>query len=538
MSGIEAAGLIVGAIPIIIWGLENYKVARNIWYRSRNKALLVDRLINALREQQVLIEIDLRILSRAAGCEDDEMEFLEGSSCYDFLQDQRLERPFAQYLGRAYEPYQNALGRCERILTDLAQSIGGIMPQIPSPNACESYLVELINIHAGPTAPSRWRQTSQKIKFALKKEELERKISELDASTSMLSRLRVAGGALQDDDQQMSSSRTIAKLSHFLSKILFRIESLPLSASAELKVWYSAHVEALADEEEEEEQTESVEEREHPSRSHNVPTVAFNLLRLDPLRKAQVQDLCAILTGTLSSDEPLKLYLSERGSLSACYQLSESQTQDHMSHSPAGTVSLESIIQRAYDSREYSMRWSLNQRMLLAYRLASSLLQFHSTLWLRGSWDKRSICFSHNGPLNTSDSEAFTFDADSPFIIHDFQSTPVPDAGDQSNAKAPLLDLGILLLEIWHLKPFETYAAQEKLHVDNTYGVRFEAASRWLKDTAENVLPFYWDPTCRCIQGTFTSNGPTLQWDDRQLQASICEGLIKPLWDNCVGKAR
>ena len=133
MSGIEAAGLIVGAIPIIIWGLENYKVARNIWYRSRNKALLVDRLINALREQQVLIEIDLRILSRAAGCEDDEIEFLEGSSCYDFLQNQRLARPFAQYLGRVYEPYQNALGRCERILTDLAQSIGGIMPQIPSP---------------------------------------------------------------------------------------------------------------------------------------------------------------------------------------------------------------------------------------------------------------------------------------------------------------------------------------------------------------------------------------------------------------------
>ena len=178
------------------------------------------------------------------------------------------------------------------------------MTNRPWQNAHESYLVELINIHAGPTAPSRWRQTSQKIKFALKKEELDRMISELDASTSMLSRLRVAGGALQDDDQQTSSSRTIAKLSHFLSKvqrytsclyfaiadgcsmtchplhrfklylenwsapllrkkpqILFRIESLPLSASAELKVWYSAHVEALADEEEEEEQTKSVKER-------------------------------------------------------------------------------------------------------------------------------------------------------------------------------------------------------------------------------------------------------------------------------------
>lgn len=133
MSGIEAAGLIVGAIPIVIWGLENYKTTRNIWHRSRNKALLVDRLINALREQQVLIESDLQILLRAADCEDDEIAFGKESSCYELLRNQRLARPLAQYLGRAYEPYHTALGRCERILTDLAQSIGGLMPQIPSP---------------------------------------------------------------------------------------------------------------------------------------------------------------------------------------------------------------------------------------------------------------------------------------------------------------------------------------------------------------------------------------------------------------------
>ncbi|KAL8931142.1 MAG: hypothetical protein Q9208_000246 [Pyrenodesmia sp. 3 TL-2023] len=533
MSGIEAAGLIVGVIPIVIWGLENYKITRNIWYRSRNKALLVDRLINALREQQVLIELDLQILLRAADCEDYETAFAEGSSCYDFLRDQQLAQPFAQYLGRAYEPYRNALGRCEQILTDLAQSIGGLMPQIPSPDAYESYLVELINTHASPTAPSRWRQTNQKIKFALKKEELDRKISELDVSTSMLSRLRVAGGALQDDDQPTASSRRIAKLSHFLSKvqrytsclyfaiangcstschplhrfklylenwsapllrkkpqILFRIESLPVSAPAELKVWCSAHVEALAEDEEEEEQTKPTMGQGHHFRSHKVPTVAFKLPQLDPPRKDQVQDLCAVLTGTPSKDKPLKLYLSERGSLSSCYQLPKPQSQDCRSHSPAGTVTLESIIQKAHESREYSMRWTLNQRMLLAYRLASSLLQFHSTLWLRGSWNKRSICFSHNGPPNTSDSHAFSFDADSPFIIHDFHPSPAPNSDHRPNAKAALLDQGILLLEIWHLTPFELYAAQEKLHLDNTYG------------------------------------------------ASICEGLIKPLWDNCVSKAK
>ena len=182
------------------------------------------------------------------------------------------------------------------------------------------------------------------------------------------------------------------------------------------------------------------------------------------------------------------------------------------------------------------MRWSLNQRMLLAYRLATALLQLHSTHWLSGSWAKHSICFSHNQQTNAIESQGFSFDANSPFVTHDFQDDSATGTIDRTNAKAALLDLGILLLEIWHVKPFEEYAAQEGLDLTKTYGVRFEVASRWLNDTAEDILPLYSDPTCRCIQGTFASSRPQLQWDDRQFQASFCEGVIKPLWDNCSGK--
>lgn len=132
MSGIEVAGLVLGAIPVVIWGLENYKVTREIWRRSRSKALLVDRLINALQEQRLLIELDLQILLRAAGFEDDEIAGLETSSCYGLLLDQRLAEPLIRYLGRVYEPYRGALDRCERIIVDIAQSIGSLASQTPS----------------------------------------------------------------------------------------------------------------------------------------------------------------------------------------------------------------------------------------------------------------------------------------------------------------------------------------------------------------------------------------------------------------------
>ena len=269
--------------------------------------------------------------------------------------------------------------------------------------------------------------------------------------------------------------------------------------------------------------------------SEKVPTIAFNLPEPDTPPKVEVLDICAALREASRSNKLLKLYLSEPESLTSCHNPTNPRIQQSRPSLTGDTMTLESIIQMAYESREISKKWGWNQRMLLAYRLASSLLQFHSTPWLCGSWKKQVICFSRT---ESSDRASLLFDADGPFITHDFHATPMPRTAIPSNAKASLLDLGILLLEIWHLTPFEAYAAEEGLHLDNTYGVRYEAAQKWLSDTADNILPFYADPVCRCIEGTFASKTPTLQWSDPQFQISICEGLIKPLWDNCSTKPR
>ncbi|KAL8832343.1 MAG: hypothetical protein Q9170_004913 [Blastenia crenularia] len=189
-------------------------------------------------------------------------------------------------------------------------------------------------------------------------------------------------------------------------------------------------------------------------------------------------------------------------------------------------------LEEPTSQREYSMKLNWDHRIMLAYRLASSLLQFQSTPWLEGSWKKESIYFPRNPDAGDS------FDANSPFIIHDFQGNPIPAPTSQVNAKTSLLDLGILLLEIWHQTPFEAYTKQEGLSLDDTYGTRYGVALRWLHDTADNILPFYSDPVCRCIEGTFVSEAPMLQWTDRRFQSSICESLVKPLWDNCSNQTK
>lgn len=266
--------------------------------------------------------------------------------------------------------------------------------------------------------------------------------------------------------------------------------------------------------------------------------VAFSLPETGASPKYRVHDLCAVFTKESSSDMLLKLYLSQHGKLASCHLPIDPQSQDNRSNVLAETLTVEAIIRSAYDSKENPIRWSWNHRILLAYRLASCLLQFQSTPWLDGSWRKQSIFFPKSAVADRSGKDSWHFDADSPFIIHDFQSSPIPVLAGQTNAKASLLDLGILLLEIWHLTPFEAYADQEHLSLDNTYGARYEIASKWLNDTVDNILPFYSDPVCRCIEGTFACTAPMLQWTDRQFQSSVCESVIKPLWDNCSSKTR
>lgn len=271
------------------------------------------------------------------------------------------------------------------------------------------------------------------------------------------------------------------------------------------------------------------------SRSEKLPTVRFDLIELDTTSRAEVQDLCALLTEASKTNKSLKLYLYEHGKLAFSHHPMDPQMQHSTSSLPVGTITLEAIIQKTHNSK---MRRNLKQRLLLAYRLASSLLQFHSTPWLGGSWKKQSICFPHNSVAVIPGKNGSQFDADSPYIIHDFESSPVALPESHPKTKTSLLDLGILLLEIWHLTPCEVYAAREGLHLGSTYGARNDVASRWLNDTADNMVPSYADCVCRCIEGTFASRTSTLQWTDRELQASICENLIMLLWDICSSKTR
>ena len=232
-----------------------------------------------------------------------------------------------------------------------------------------------------------------------------------------------------------------------------------------------------------------------------------------------IRDICSFVIQARQTSQALKLCLSKQGLLTGCH-LPSGETPSQLYLGDASSfITLDKVLAIL----------KLDQRMTLAFILASSLLQLYATPWLAMFWTKEVICFRL-----TTLSGSSGFDADRPFVKYAFPSSPIPPPVSALNAKRPLLELGIVLLEIWHKATFDAYAAEEDLRIDDSYGRRYEAARQWLDDTQQDILPFYLDAVTRCIECNFSTTSTFPNWDDINFRKSFCEGVAKPLWENCA----
>ena len=126
MSGFEVAGVILGVIPIIITALQQYQTANKKLSYFRHKVLYVDRLIDCLVEQKTLIDNDLCILLRATGVDIGSTEDFNTLVDYgQIFQNNDVEQELRDFLGATFDPYRNALVRCEEALKRITVKLGG-----------------------------------------------------------------------------------------------------------------------------------------------------------------------------------------------------------------------------------------------------------------------------------------------------------------------------------------------------------------------------------------------------------------------------
>ena len=172
------------------------------------------------------------------------------------------------------------------------------------------------------------------------------------------------------------------------------------------------------------------------------------------------------------------------------------------------------------------MRLLLNPRMALSFRIASSVMQLNLTKWL-------------HQPLTSDMINIVSGDGRSgirPFISHAFS----PDSGEPQlyQVRRGVLELGILLLELWHSRTLVAYAAEANVPLTDSFAIRYEAARGWLDSSRDEVLPYYLTVVTRCVEGTFFSNTADLDWNDTAFRESFFEHVVKPLWENCPASLR
>ena len=128
MSGLEIAGVILGAVPVTIAALLQYKTAHQMMRYFNHKSVYIDRLVQALEEQKFCLESEFDLVLRAAGFGQPDTSARDAEHLHTILIRTDVAEELGRYLGRGYEPYRKALLRCETSLEEIVRSIGGLVP--------------------------------------------------------------------------------------------------------------------------------------------------------------------------------------------------------------------------------------------------------------------------------------------------------------------------------------------------------------------------------------------------------------------------
>lgn len=123
MSGFEIAGVVLGAIPLIIEAVKGYKAGRNdaaVFIKWRG---LLDQLLGKLEFQRFSFYMSIRNLLQAAGIETTKNDHDACRKALDRPENQSL---LTEYLGSAIYPFEQIVRNQEAYLKQLASKLSGI----------------------------------------------------------------------------------------------------------------------------------------------------------------------------------------------------------------------------------------------------------------------------------------------------------------------------------------------------------------------------------------------------------------------------
>ncbi|KAM3468381.1 hypothetical protein MY5147_007999 [Beauveria neobassiana] len=557
MSGFEIAGIVLGAIPIVIEALSAYREGKGFLATIGKSRGLVDELIHKLKTQQTLFYFDIVQLLREARVPEILMEGdPTADECIEILQVINTGNEVEQYLGpRLFDNVLDILGFYEKYLKELTSKLGHI--------AAKDNLASIVRACRSSGASLAFKG---KVKFAIDRESLNTLIQNLETESCSLRKLVLQAKTKREweasEPTRSSTTLTLAfsraresatslywaackcwvcdqHPSHtFMIRLEHRISESKNQATGSSAVAFQLcfliqdallqRVEVRA-RRSDFSTTKTVMTFQNEQVSACPSSVAFGGgLKVPSVTVTETPDIshptaARVCINSICEDarkaqkrrRVLSLELTSRTTLEAV------ENDDESPHSYDRSISLANFLKDT--AVDYDTRMSPNEQTLLALNVVSSVLQLRQTMWYRVPWNSTTIKFlvqavdSARAALRTP----YVEQAIDPTMLGTQDS---PDLTTEA-AKTTMLEVAILLLEILHHKTIATWSAEHGDGDPGTYWERMRAATCWLGLSEGKLLPPHLKVVDECLMLCVRSK---LSWDDN-FQRSYCENIIKPL---------
>lgn len=406
-----------------------------------------------------------------------------------------------------------AIFRTEKFPFNNCQTAGGSLAQ----------LVPALQ-HGAPSGATVWK----KLKFSMNREELDASIREID---ELGQRLRTLRRQIQEGKQVAVSSvaSTTCAVSSQLLAVQVRAgnlhralaQAMEQACSREHDAWlYLEH---------------RLGQQRAPASAAASKTVNFGLTlkncasgscmhcaveSLDTAIQAKaVDDVCRILGDCLSAKQELKLFHVDPERLH--YQIDDSSSAAYQGFCYGRDRQIVTL-RRMIEACRKKPRWHLKKRIELAVMISSSMLQLHATPWCK-RLRSDSILFEQDAQGH--------IDVDRPFVACKLASARGVLSGRTHCGQTELLDLGVLILELWHGEAIQDFADRMGETLEENLDSRRRMARSWLQDTEGDMVTPVYEAALRCIECRFDAIKIDLL--DHKLSQVILAGVIEPLWKNC-----
>ncbi|KAI1170208.1 hypothetical protein F4777DRAFT_595397 [Nemania sp. FL0916] len=552
MSGFEIAGVVLGAIPLIISALENYKASRSALAAIVKYHGQLDRLLYKLKIQQTALYFDLVQLLRNAEIEEvEERADISPGDCLLIVQSQRNGAQLQKYLGTHYDTFLDILKRYEQCLKKIAKKLKHIQRL---PHASKDDLAALLE--ANPLKKGHF-EFHKAIVFSIERGTLATLIEELDEDHLNL-KVIIKGMKTERENCAKSPSRKSKRLSRTLSQVSASAKALYLAMCQRCscvcqnnhKVFLELHNRMSEDD-----QASPAKGVRGHSLTFNlvfevkphfleafVKANNYNILDTSPIynkgRHVSFQDTgCSSPKITISNKDQTQNITSQAPGI--CDLISQGQTKGNIltlelegkslniiqgphqiQRGLSQPTTLETLLRRG--AADKNLRMTPTQQSLLALDIASSVLQLRQSCWSQPAFSSKIVkCILG---ANGSSPRQVSITA---FIEQVTELSRAALPGPEP--KVTLLELAILLLEIWNHETLEMWAANVGFDKTTTTSERLEIATKWLEETTNTFTLRYLEAIEQCLALCVQRRR---QWDDSELQALYCENVIKPLQEN------